>query len=109
MWKSYPITGFAPDIDPSTDPGALYVGSKNFLPTVRGVEPGPLVTAQSGTLTAAVWGAALLKKNDGTARYFIGTTTALYEYSAGAYTNRSGAVYVNSTYQWAFTQFGDVT
>jgi hypothetical protein len=110
MWKSYPITGFAADIDPTTDPGALYVGTKNFLPTVRGITPGPVATPQSGSLSSvAVWGAKVLQKNDATLRYWIGTNTALYEYASGAFTNRSSAVYSGASSMWDFTQFGDVT
>lgn len=104
------LLGFTPDYDPTT-PGAL-LDVTNIVPTNRGIEPAKAMqSAGLPAMVAASIGAALIYRVDGSTRLFSGTSSNLYESSAGAWVSRSRvAPYTTaSDGRWRFAQFGDAT
>ncbi|TFH81807.1 hypothetical protein [Pseudomonas kribbensis] len=106
-----PLTGFAPDADVTT-PG-LISGCSNLIPYRNGMEgaPEPATPASTPALAAACIGAAVVTKLDDTRRIIAGTTTKLYELSAGSWTDigRVAAYNGGIDTRWSITQFGDAT
>lgn len=106
-----PLVGFAPDADVTT-PGLL-VGCDNMVPYLNGMEgaPEPATPASTPALAAACIGAAVVTKLDDTRRIIAGTTTKLYELSAGAWVDIGRAAAYNGGVdtRWSITQFGDAT
>lgn len=106
-----PLLGFAPDAD-STTPGVL-TDCTHLIPYRNGMQsaPGAVTPTDVPVLAAACIGAAVATKLDGTRRIFAGTTTALYELSAGSWVDRTrvGAYTGGADTRWMFTQFGDAT
>lgn len=87
-----------------------------MVPTLRGMAGGPALqnpSGISGALAAACQGAASLRKLDESVRNLAGTGTALFEISAGAWsdvTRVSGGAYsLGSDVRWRFSQFGNVS
>lgn len=106
-----PLTGFAPDAD-ATTPG-LIASCTNLIPYLNGMEgaPEPATPASTPALASACLGAAVVTKLDDTRRIIAGTTTKLYELSAGAWVDIGRAAAYNGGVdtRWAITQFGDAT
>lgn len=106
-----PVIGFAPDADVTT-PG-LISECTNLVPYQNGMEaaPSPSTPANTPVLPAACLGAAVVAKLDDTRRIIAGTTTKLYELSAGAWVDVSRAGNYNGGIdtRWSITQFGDAT
>lgn len=106
-----PLTGFAPDADVTT-PG-LIASCSNLIPYLNGMEgaPEPVTPASTPALAAACIGAAVVTKLDDTRRIIAGTTTKLYELSAGAWVDIGRAAAYNGGVdtRWSITQFGDAT
>lgn len=106
-----PLTGFAPDADVTT-PG-LITSCTNLIPYLNGMEgaPEPATPAATPVLAAACIGAAVVSKLDDTRRIIAGTTTKLYELSAGAWVDigRAAAYTGGVDTRWSITQFGDAT
>ena len=104
------LLGFLPDADP-TQAGVI-TSCTNFIPYEQGMKGAPVGSTPSGVpaLAAACIGATVVTKLDDTRRIFSGTTTKLYELSAGSWSDVSGAVYTGGTdTRWCFTQFGNAT
>jgi len=106
-----PLTGFAPDADVTT-PG-LITWCTNLIPYQNGMEgaPEPVTPASTPALAAACRGAAVVTKLDDTRRIIAGTTTKLYELSAGAWVDIGRAAAYNGGVdtRWSIAQFGDAT
>lgn len=106
-----PLIGFAPDADVTT-PGLISECS-NLIPYQNGMEsaPSPSTPANTPVLPAACLGAAVVAKLDDTRRIIAGTTTKLYELSAGSWADVSRAGNYNGGVdtRWSITQFGDAT
>lgn len=109
-----PISGFAPDSDPST-PGIL-VDADDVLPSIRGMVPFPgLADHGSGSVNASVRGAASLIKLDDTRRVFVGTPEGLRELSTATWsdvtrTAASGGSYSTTVNAyWTFAQYGNIS
>lgn len=106
-----PIIGFAPDADLTT-PGLISECS-NLVPYLNGMAgaPEPATPSNTPALAAACIGAAVVSKLDDTRRIIAGTTTKLYELSAGAWVDRSrvGNYSGGVDTRWSITQFGDAT
>lgn len=99
---------FAPDAL-STAPEVLTAVSA--VPTMRGYASPPVaVNAGLAALAAAPQGAALVIKSDSTRRTFAGTVDAIYEVSAGAWSDvsRVGG-YTAATTRWAFGIVGNLS
>lgn len=106
------LLGFTPDADPTT-PGVV-TSCTNFIPYEQGMKGAPTATTPASVpaLAAACNGAAVVTKLDDTRRVFAGSTTALYELSAGSWTARTrgtGAYTGGTDTRWSFAQFGDVS
>jgi len=73
--------------------------------------PEPATPASTPALAAACIGAAVVTKLDDTRRIIAGTTTKLYELSAGAWVDIGRAAAYNGGIdtRWSITQFGDAT
>ena len=106
-----PLTGFAPDADVTT-PGLL-TGCSNLIPYLNGMEgaPEPSTPASTPALAATCIGAAVVSKLDDTRRIIAGTSTKLYELSAGSWSDVSRVAAYNGGVdtRWSITQFGDAT
>jgi hypothetical protein len=106
-----PLVGFAPDADVTT-PGLL-TSCSNLVPYQNGMEgaPAPATPSSTPVLAAACIGAAVVSKLDDTRRIIAGTTTKLYELSAGAWADIGRAAAYNGGIdtRWSITQFGDAT
>ena len=105
-----PLQGFAPDMEAPT--AGVLVDCENFIPYLSGMEaaPSPSTPVDVPALAAACIGSASATKIDGTKRVFAGTSTKLYELSAGAWADRSSGTYTGgSDTRWTFAQFGDST
>jgi hypothetical protein len=108
-----PLIGYAPDLNPTT-PGVI-VDCVGYIPSVKGMKAAPsaVTGSLSAALAAACIGASVLRKLDGTTRLFAGTTTALYEGGAAAWTDRTrasgGAYTAGVDTRWRFAQFGNVS
>lgn len=106
-----PLLGFAPDADLTT-PGVL-TSCINLIPYQNGMEgaPEPATPAATPVLAAACIGAAVVSKLDDTRRIIAGTTTKLYELSAGVWVDigRVAAYTGGVDTRWSITQFGDAT
>ena len=83
-----PLTGFAPDLDPTT-PGVI-VDCDSIAPTTQGLAAAASlgVTGQAD-LNATPTGAYATVLLDGSKRLFASTATRIFEALAGAWTNRS--------------------
>ena len=105
-----PLQGFSPDSEAPT-PGVL-IDCDNFIPYLTGMEGAPSAQTPSGVpvLAGACAGAVVATKLDGSRRTIAGTTSRLYELSAGTWTDVSAATYTGgSDSRWSFAQFGDDT
>lgn len=105
-----PLQGFAPDMEAPT--AGVLTDCTNFIPYETGMEaaPSPVSPIDVPVLAAACTGAASVTKRDGSKRVFAGTSTALYELSAGAWADQSSATYSGGVdTRWMFAQFGDTT
>lgn len=107
-----PITGFAPDADPTT-PGVL-TDCYNCVPSIKGMVGAPEPVAPIvglAALAAACKGSAVLTSTSGTRRHFAGTETKLYELNSPAWDDASrSANYTGTTdTRWLFDQFGNVS
>ncbi len=105
-----PLLGFAPDMESPTE--GVLVDCEQFIPYLTGMEaaPTPSTPASVPALAAECRGAAVVTKLDGTRRILAGTTTKLYELSAGTWTDVSSATYTGGAdSRWSFAQFGDTT
>lgn len=105
-----PLT-FAPDQDTSWEslPGGLQ-GAINFVPTARGTLATWACenTIASHTSTTEPQIGYILRKNDGSARFFLCNKQSVVEYtSTSAVTDRSGTTYSASTETWTAATFGD--
>jgi hypothetical protein len=107
-----PVVGYAPDLDPTT-PG-IFTSCNQVIPTVRGMAsaPGPQLTTLSA-LGSAVRGAAVLRKQDDSTRFFAGMTSSISEASSSTWTDVTRAsgggireYNVPSENRWRFAQFG---
>lgn len=100
-----PLT-FGPDLDDVT-PGVLTEVSA--VPTQRGYAAPPTgVDLLGAVFVGTPQGGALLTQRDGSSRTFVGTSTRMYEFSGGAWTDRSRAGnYAAGTARWRYAQFGD--
>jgi hypothetical protein len=106
-----PITGFAPDSDPTTQ--GVLTDCQNLIPFEAGFlgAPSP-VSVNAASLASDCRGAVVATKLDGTRRVFAGTQTKLYELSGTSWIDQSvgGASYTGSVEsRWSFCQFGDTT
>lgn len=104
---------YQPDYDCSWEvaPGAL-TACDGFVPTRRGsLATWKCETAiASYTSTTEPIASGIVRKADGTARFFIFNKQSIYEYtSTTAATDRSSATYSASTTGWDWAQFGDST
>lgn len=104
---------YQPDLDCSWEvaPGALTL-CDGFVPTRNGsLATWKCETAiASYTSTTEPIASGIVRKNDGTARFFIFNKQSIYEYtSTTAATDRSSATYSASTVGWDWAQFGDST
>lgn len=106
-----PLLGFTPDADALT-PGIM-TACTNMVPFETGMQGAPsgITPSDVPVLASACIGAAVVKKLDGTRRLFTGTTTKLWELSAGVWVDISRATgYAGgSDSRWSFCQFGDTT
>lgn len=104
-----PITGFAPDADP-TAPGVI-TSCTYMYPTMRGYKGGPsLVSTGYPALASTCRGAAYVIKLDGSGRFFGATQTHIYEALGTSWTDVSAGSYTGSAEsRWRFAQFGDTT
>ena len=105
-----PITGFAPDLDPST-PGVL-TDCTNVIPTLKGMAGAPSpMDAGVNALPASCRGAAVLNLLNGQRRVFTGTQAKLYELTGTTFVDQSRAAgYTGSSEnRWRFAQFGNVS
>ena len=104
------LLGFSPDVDPTT-PGVM-LDVVNLVPDESGMKgaPSPVNATGAPVLAAPCIGAAVITKLDDTRRIFAGTTGKLYELSAGAWVDVSGAAYAGGAdTRWSFAQFGNST
>lgn len=108
-----PFSGYMPDADPTTS--GVITAIESMVPTIRGSYVGAPTGVDVGmdALAAAVLGAAICTKLDGTNRLFAGITTALYEKSGTTWNDVTRAVGGNyaasDTNPWRFAQFGNVS
>lgn len=102
-----PLAGYAPDVDPY-QPGVL-VDCANWIPSIKGMKAAPSAQAGSyGSVGAAVTGAALCQKLDGSFRSFAGTAEKLWEAVGGAWIDVSrGSSYLAGEARWHFEVFGN--
>ena len=105
------LLGFLPDVDAAT-PGAI-VDCTNVIPGPAGMVSAPSTVSVGGVpaLVAECRNAAIGTKLDGTRRIFAGTSTNLYELSAGAWgsVSRAALYSLGADDRWDFTQYGDAT
>ena len=106
------LIGYAPDMDPMT-PGVV-TSCSSAIPSLKGMRGAPgALNSSYAALAAACAGGAVVRKVNDTIRLFAGTTTALYEGSAGSWTDQTrasgGSYAVGSGLRWRFAQYGDVT
>ncbi len=100
------MLSFAPDaIDIA--PEALQAVSA--VPTIRGYKTPPAGVDLGGDqFSGTPQGGAFLLGLTGSYRTFVGTSTYVYEYSSGTWTDRSRAGnYTAGAARWRFAQFGD--
>src|SRR5512135_3866666 len=100
------MLGFNPAAPSNTPNICTY--AENWIPCDAGMEAAPSsYDIGADAVAAAVQGAFLGQKTDGTYRLFAGTATRLYEKtSATAWTDRSagGSAYTAGS-EWSFCQF----
>lgn len=103
------FVGFAPDLPPET-PG-IFTDCNNILPCITGFESAKSpVDSGLGAINSACVGFAVVRKTDGNARTFCGTSTKLYE-NTGTWADESkaGGYSLGSDDRWRFAQFGNTT
>ncbi|SOY79930.1 conserved hypothetical protein [Cupriavidus taiwanensis] len=104
------LIGFAPDLDPTT-PGIL-LDCSMMVPGTKGMRAaaGP-VNAGLPALAAPAVGAALLTRLDNAKRFFVGTSTKLYERNGAVWTDVSRAAPYTAITDghWRFAQFGNAS
>ena len=105
-----PLTGFAPDLDPTT-PGVITECS-NLVPTLKGMA-GAATPLDAGVdaLPSDCRGAAVLSLLNNSRRVFAGTQAQLLELTGTSFTDRSraGGYTGSSENRWRFAQFGNVS
>lgn len=101
--------GYAPDLD-STIPGVM-TNCAAVVPTTKGFKAAPIPqSVGQPALSAACYGAALVRKTDDTTRLFAGTASTLVEAGSATWTPRSGTISgLGTTNRWRFAQFGDTS
>lgn len=101
------LTGFAPDVDPAT-PGVL-TACDAIVPTIHGLAAANSpVSSGYPALAAAPLAAFVAEKLDGTKRTFAATAAAIYEATAGTWTDQSRVGGYTGTNRTRFTVFGNV-
>lgn len=116
------LIGFAPDLNTNILPGedavpAAFIDCDGFYPTFKGFRRAPSAVEVYDALPARVspaddgsaYGAYVARFLDGTKKLFVGTKTALYFGSAGAWTHYSTTqdFSTDDTDRWRFAMFGD--
>lgn len=106
-----PLSGFVPDVDPAT--AGVLIDCTNTIPDANGMKGAPTLVSVSDApaLAAACRGAVVATKLDDTRRIFAGSSSKLYELSAGSWSDVSrGTSYsLGSDDRWSFVQFGNAT
>lgn len=104
------LQGFLPDVDPTI--AGVITDCTNFIPYESGMRGAPTNSTPSGVpaLAAECRGAGVVTKLDDSRRVFAGTTTKLYELSAGAWVDVSTGSYTGGAdTRWSYAQFGNST
>lgn len=106
------LLGFAPDMETPT-PGVI-TSCSNLIPFVNGMQAAPtnVTPTDAPALAASCTGAAVVTLLSGARRIIAGTTTALYELTAGSWvdvTRGTGAYTGGSDTRLSFCQFGNAT
>lgn len=102
------LIGFSPDLDPDAVGGINLC--ENIIPSDRGMKPCPTpITTGTNALAAACRGIVNVLRTDGARRTIAGTTTDLYDLSAGAWISRYTGATLGSEERWSFAQFGNIT
>lgn len=102
--------GYAPDAP--VNGAGVCLGAVGCYPTARGLAAQRKWVGISNSLTTSCVGIASIKKPLGTRYIFAGTSTELFEYSAGAWSNvtrAAGNYSVGAGQRWSFAQYGEVT
>lgn len=102
------LIGFAPDADPFS--AGVLTDCENLIPSVRGMKASPSPAGIGVTaLASAASGAAQVVRLDNSRRLFVGTSSALYEWSS-SWVDRSdvGGYALGSEDGWQFAQFGNI-
>lgn len=98
---------FAPD---AIDIAPERLSAVSAVPTMRGYATPPAGVDMGGAqFSDTATGAALLLGLSGTTRTIVGSSTKLWEYASGSWTDRSRAVggAYTGTSRWRFAAFGD--
>lgn len=103
------FTGFAPDLDPTTQ--GVIVDCTNLLPVPKGMMAAPAWNDEGlGALPSAAFGLVMAKNLTGSsARVFAGTSTEIYERSSGSWSSVGSGYSLGPDSRWRFAQFGNVT
>ncbi|USE79482.1 hypothetical protein NDR89_23105 [Cupriavidus gilardii] len=104
------LIGFAPDLD-TTTPGVL-VDCAMMVPGTKGMRAAPSpVNAGLPALSAPAVGAALVTRLDNAKRFFVGTSTKLYERVGVTWDDVSRASPYTAIVDghWRFAQFGNAS
>ena len=104
------LIGFTPDLDPTT-PGAV-LDCSMMVPGLKGMLSAPKpITSGLPALSSAAVGAALLTRLDNAKRFFVGTSTKLYERSGATWSDVSRAAPYTAITDghWRFSQFGNAS
>lgn len=105
------IRGYAPDLD-TTTPGIM-TSCSAIVPSMKGMKAAPSASDIGfSALSAACKGAAVVRKLDGSTRFFAGSAAKIEENASGlTWTDRTravgGAYTLGETNRWRFAQFGD--
>lgn len=106
-----PLLGFSPDLEAPT-PGII-TACTNFIPYRNGMKAAPtnVTPTDVPALANECIGAAVVTLLSGVRRVFAGTTTKLYELSAGAWgdVTRASDYTGGADTRWSFCQFGNAT
>ncbi len=101
-----PLTGYAPDVDPTT-PGII-VDCDAIVPTTQGLAAANALAATGqADLAATPTGSYATVLLDGTKRMFASTGTNIYEASGGAWLDRSRAGLYTGAQRQRFCVFGN--
>ena len=100
------MLSFAPD---ALDIAPEQLSAVSAVPTMRGYKTPPAGVDMAGAqFSGTPTGASFLVGLDGSSRTFVATSTYIYEYSSGTWTDRSRVGnYSSGSARWRFAQFGD--